>query len=232
MTLLVRIGLVVLILALVDALAAAGGARLTDDARLAIAAGLGAVLLASLSESALSLLAARPAARRVAVSASIWAGLCVALVVVYAHRDALRENAAHMLSAFEPSAPVEVGNGEAMIRRDRNGHFIALVRVNEEPIRMLVDTGSSFVAIPFEEAARLGVDVGALRFDRMVITANGPAMVAPIRLAEVRIGPVIVRNVRASVAEPGSLEDALLGMSFLSALEEMTIRGDRLSLKQ
>ena len=115
--------------------------------------------------------------------------------------------------------------------RDRAGHFTAIAWVNGEPLRMLVDTGSSDVALPYEEAARLGVDLDALAFTRRVITANGEAMVAPIVLPEVSVGPITLRDVRASVAEPGRLASPLLGMSFLGELSEVTIRGDQLRLR-
>jgi aspartyl protease family protein len=56
-------------------------------------------------------------------------------------------------------------------------------------------------------------------------------MVAPVRLGALRIGDLIVTDVRAAVAAPGALRGGLLGMSFLNRLEEITIRGDMITLR-
>jgi aspartyl protease family protein len=94
-----------------------------------------------------------------------------------------------------------------------------------------VDTGASLVLIRWEDAGPLGIDIASLRFITPVATANGQSMVAPVRLLEVKIGDLTVSDVRAAVAPPGALKGGLLGMSFLNRLDEITIRGDRITLK-
>ena len=56
-------------------------------------------------------------------------------------------------------------------------------------------------------------------------------MVAPVTLETIRIGDVAVENVRAAVAQEGNLHTSLLGMSFLGELEEVSIRRDRMTLR-
>ena len=55
-------------------------------------------------------------------------------------------------------------------------------------------------------------------FTHRVTTANGIARVAIVTLDSVAIEDIMVRNVRAAVAEPGKLTKTLLGMSFLGQL--------------
>ena len=55
-------------------------------------------------------------------------------------------------------------------------------------------------------------------------------MAADVRLNEIAVGPIIMRNVRALVARPGALEESLLGMSFLERLHGYAVERDRLIL--
>ena len=58
------------------------------------------------------------------------------------------------------------------------------------------------------------------------------ARVAPVVLDRVSIGDITVRNVPAAVSEPGSLGTSLLGMSFLSRLQRVDMRGGTLVLQE
>lgn len=132
--------------------------------------------------------------------------------------------------AFVAPQQTTVSPGEVRLRRASNGHFSARVLVNGAPMRMLVDTGATDVALPFEDAERAGVDMARLRFDEQVITANGIAKVASVRLDAVSLGEITLRDVRASVSQPGALAKPLLGMSFLGRLREVSFRGETLVL--
>ncbi len=95
-----------------------------------------------------------------------------------------------------------------------DGHFMAEGRINGGPIRFLVDTGASAIAIPASDADRLRIDYrkGRLSTTR---TAGGPITVYLVTLDTVRIGDIELRNIEAIVIEHG-LPVALLGNSFLS----------------
>lgn len=131
-----------------------------------------------------------------------------------------------------PSLALSHAAGEVELRRAWDGHYRADARINGREIRMMVDTGASMVLIPFEKAASLGLDPENLRFSMPVSTANGITAVAPVRLATIQIGPIVLRDVLAAVAHPGRLASPLLGMSFLERLSETTFRGDRLIMRQ
>lgn len=171
------------------------------------------------------------AGRALAVNLAVWCLIVAGFATAYLHRAQIRETALIAYSALQPGEPVTLSASETVLTSDRGGHFTTTARINGERVRMLVDTGSSDVALPYEEAERLGVDVTRLRFTRPVMTANGQAMVAPVVLPEVTVGPITLKNVKASVAEPGRLASPLLGMSFLGQLSEVSIRGDKLRLK-
>ena len=86
------------------------------------------------------------------------------------------------------------------------------------------------VVLTATDARKAGIDTRGLAFDVPVATANGSALAAEIRLDQVAVGPIVMRNVPALVARPGALEESLLGMSFLERLKSYTVERGRLIL--
>jgi aspartyl protease family protein len=115
----------------------------------------------------------------------------------------------------------------AVLQADERGHFFAQGMINGNPLRMLVDTGASLIALPATEALRMGIDYRKGQ-QGMVSTANGVAPVFRVRLDTVRIGDLELNQVDALVQEQG-LPIALLGMSFLNRIE-MRRSGDQMTL--
>lgn len=105
-----------------------------------------------------------------------------------------------------------------MLQADERGHFIVNALVNGAPLRAIVDTGASTVAINMSDARRAGVNFAGTR-RVMVQTAGGPRQALLVRLANVRIWDILVHDVEATVSEADELPVALLGMSFLNQLE-------------
>jgi aspartyl protease family protein len=81
------------------------------------------------------------------------------------------------------------------------------------------------------DARKAGIDPKSLTYRVPVLTANGRAMAARVRLDSVAIGPLDRKNVDALVAQPGALTQSLLGMSFLSRLRSYEFSGDFLRLR-
>lgn len=154
-----------------------------------------------------------------------WALIAGALAALYVNLDEIQ-------ARLRPSQPMSADGGVVSLRRANDGHYQADVRINGQRLRMMIDTGASMVAIPYEEAERLGVDVDALTFNRRVETANGVAYDAPTKLDRVAVGDIVLRDVRAGVASPGGLDTPLLGMSFLNRLQSYSFAGETLTLKQ
>jgi aspartyl protease family protein len=117
------------------------------------------------------------------------------------------------------------------LNRAPDGHFHAEAYINGRPVNVLVDTGATLVAMSYDDARAAGISVSDADFTQWSSTANGRARFAPVTLDDVRIGDVVVRNVRAAVSEPGRLDKTLLGMSFLGQTR-MQMQGGSLSLEQ
>ena len=118
----------------------------------------------------------------------------------------------------EAAAPRTSGGRTVELKAGAHGHFYSRIRVNGRDVDAMVDTGASIVALTFEDAASAGIHVRDPEFTHRVSTANGVARVAMITLDSVAIDDIMVRNVRAAVAERGKLSKTLLGMSFLGQL--------------
>ncbi len=117
------------------------------------------------------------------------------------------------------------------LNADERGHFLTDAVVDGRSLRMVVDTGASACVIMEEDAERLGLRPSPSEFRQEVATANGVIRVAPVRLNQVRIGAVSVRDVEAVVVPRGRLHVNLLGMSFLRRLHDFNIAGGRLTLR-
>jgi aspartyl protease family protein len=105
-----------------------------------------------------------------------------------------------------------------------NGHFVTSADINNRTVQVLVDTGASVVALSFEDAEKVGLNVG-------VSTANGLAKAARVMLREVEIDNVRVSDVQGLVMPKGAMRGTLLGMSFLSRLQSFSVEDGRLILK-
>jgi aspartyl protease family protein len=120
------------------------------------------------------------------------------------------------------------GAFEVVLRRNRAGHYVATGAINGVPVRFLVDTGATDVALPLDLARRLGLRLGA---EGTSMTANGPTRTWATRLDRVDLGGLVARGVRASVLPNMPGGEVLLGMGFLKHLE-LIQRGDTLTLRR
>lgn len=116
--------------------------------------------------------------------------------------------------------------GEVVLERNRAGHYVADGAINGVPVRFLLDTGATEVAVPKSLARELGLRVGGVV---TVQTANGPVAGFQTRLESVRLGAIELSDVAALVTEGLDSETVLLGMSFLNRLD-FSQRAGRLTL--
>jgi aspartyl protease family protein len=123
-------------------------------------------------------------------------------------------------------------SAETVLEADRFGHFIADVDIDGHRIKMLVDTGASFVSLSSEDAAALGLHPRNADFRIPTNTANGVGHVALAHLWRVRIGSVAIQDVDAFIAPPGAQKQSLLGMSALRKLRNFEFSASRLVLAQ
>lgn len=100
---------------------------------------------------------------------------------------------------------------------DARGHFVTEGSINGNPVRFLVDTGATTVALPAAEAQRLGIDYrkGERGYTN---TAGGVVPIYRVRLDSVKLGAIELTGIDGVVIEQG-LDIALLGMTFLNRVD-------------
>ena len=115
--------------------------------------------------------------------------------------------------------PAQTGSGapSVTLAADARGHFVGEGAINGLPVRFLIDTGATTIALPGAEAQRLGIDYRKGRRG-MSQTANGAVPIYLVTLDRVRLGAIELTGVEAVVIEQG-LGVALLGMTFLNRVE-------------
>lgn len=161
----------------------------------------------------------------------IWIVTALVFVVGYTYRYELNEIKDRIYSELDPATVQSPSPGVAIINIGSSGHFMTNVVVNGTKIRVLIDTGASTVFLTKEDASRIGIDLSSLTYNAMVQTANGNNFAAPIKLDQIQIGSIVIKNVRAMVSrEEGGI--SLLGMSFLSKLSSYSVEKGQLILQQ
>ena len=121
-----------------------------------------------------------------------------------------------------------VGATQVVLTADARGHFVAMGAINGMPVRFMVDTGATSVAISTTEARRLGINYLA-GVQGHASTANGVVPMYRVKLDNVRVGDILLTNVDGTVVDGAGLSLALLGMSFLNRTQ-MVRDGDKLTL--
>ena len=118
------------------------------------------------------------------------------------------------------------------LRKKPSGQFVARAEVNGEPVDVLIDTGASAVILRHADAEKAGIETATLNFATPIATANGPALAAAVHVRKIAIGAIVIDNVEALVAKPGSLNESLLGITFLRRLRSYELSGDFLTLRE
>lgn len=136
------------------------------------------------------------------------------------------------LAATVPGTAAAGDTGRILVvQADGRGHFTVHPRIEGTTVTMMVDTGATVVALTSEDAAAAGIRPLPRDFTRTVETANGAVAVAPVRIRELRLGDITVRDVEAVVIPAGRLGTSLLGMSFLRRLGGFDVARGRLTLR-
>ena len=90
---------------------------------------------------------------------------------------------------------------------------------------------ASSVVLKPSDAQAAGINTANLSYTTPIVTANGSTFAASIQLESIAVGSIVIRDVAALVARPGSLRESLLGMSFLQRLGSFEFSREFLTLR-
>jgi aspartyl protease family protein len=169
-------------------------------------------------------------------------GLLVAVLVLAPSLDSLSGNSASpATSAAEPAMVAGAGpqpaagavspgeaavDGSTAIDRDAGGRFHVAAMVNDQPVRLLVDTGADTLALSEADARSVGVAPDPAAFTVMVHTASGTGYAAHTRIDRLEVAGHDLGGVDALVVR--GLGTSLLGMAVLRRVGTVTLSGDRM----
>ena len=117
------------------------------------------------------------------------------------------------------------------VARARDGHYYLVARLNDVPVRFVVDTGATDVVLTREDARRVGIDLNSLVFSGSAGTANGMVRTAYARVDEMRLGSIVDDDVPVAVNR-GEMDSSLLGMAYLGRFGRIEISGNKLLLER
>ena len=126
-------------------------------------------------------------------------------------------------------APMPDPPRETVLDRAANGHFYATADVNGEPIRFVVDTGATTVALTQDDAKRAHVAFDPTQFR---VIGRGPS--GEVMGQEISIDTVALDGKRAAAVRGVVLQDSdmsLLGQAYLAHIDTVQIKGNEMRLK-
>lgn len=146
---------------------------------------------------------------------------------------AIAQAEADQAAATKPRSTPTASRSASVVsipKNARTGQYHYKGRVNSGYIDFLVDTGASAVALTAADARRAGVKESELTYNVPISTAGGRNYAARIKLDQVALGGITLRDVDAFVV-PEGLETSLLGMSWLGRLQEVKATPNALLLR-
>jgi len=135
------------------------------------------------------------------------------------------------MSSSPPADAATAGEArrETVLEREGNGHFYTYAEVNGDPVRFVVDTGASLVALTTKDARRLGIPFSPAEFDYVGEGASGPVRGKFVTVDSVEIDGKRVEDVRAVILDGSRL--SLLGQSYLTRMGEVQMKGDYMVMR-
>jgi len=117
---------------------------------------------------------------------------------------------------------------EIVLERNRYGHYVFDGEINGKSVTFLVDTGATEISIPTNLQTYLQLKAGR---SFSVSTANGVVSVYSTSLDELKLGEIVLTDIKAHL-NPGLPDDQiLLGMNVLKNME-LVQRGGSLIIRQ
>ncbi len=155
-------------------------------------------------------------------------GLLTRFVERPATSEALANDEQDGADAARERAAGAATTGQVAIKAGRDGHFYVDAEINFRPVRMMVDSGATVIALRQSDAHAAGIRPRRADFDRPVQTANGTAYAAEAELDSVAVREIEVGGVRALILPDDQLSVSLLGGSFLNRLARFEVSGGTL----
>jgi aspartyl protease family protein len=187
------------------------------------------IILAVLSGGLAARLQARPGT--VLAQLGTWGVVFAALVLIYSYRDQFTSLRDRFEAELIPAKGEQTGPTSIAFPLEADGHYHVYGTVNGTAVRFLVDSGSSDVVLSPADARMLGLQPEVMDYTMTAQTANGVVRGAPMRIQTLKVGPITIRDVPATVNQ-AEMPVSLLGLEFLRRLKSWGVENGRLTFQQ
>jgi aspartyl protease family protein len=127
------------------------------------------------------------------------------------------------------SQPAPSTGVEVTLQRESDRHYYANASVNGRPVRFLVDTGASEIALTEGDAKKIGLVVDPSKYELLGEGASGIVRGQYVDLKNVELEGIKQANAKAVILQGASV--SLLGQPFLEEVDEIVIRKGQMILR-
>ena len=118
---------------------------------------------------------------------------------------------------------------EVTLERNSDKHFYANATVNGKPVRFLVDTGASEIALTEADAKKAGIAIDPSKYELVGQGASGIVRGQYIEIQKIEVGGISDETTKAVVVQGANI--SLLGQPFLENVDEIVIRKGEMTLR-
>jgi len=161
--------------------------------------------------------------------AGLWLLFALVALILYSYRFEVGEIKDRVLSDLFPAKAINKNQEKLILNIAQDGHYYLNVKIKNQEVRFMIDTGASDMVIDEKIAIKLGYDLRKINYNKIFQTANGQSYGASIYFDEIDVSGVKFYNVQASITN-SDLVIPLLGMSFLQKFYKYEFFRDKLIL--
>jgi aspartyl protease family protein len=187
------------------------------------------IILAVLSGGVAARLQARPGTTLSQIGG--WFVIFAALILIYSYRDQFDAMRTRIVAELVPAQGQQTGPESIAFPVGEDGHYHINANLDGHDIGFLVDSGASDIVLTPEDARTIGLDPDYLNYSIPAMTANGRVMGAAVQINRLKVGPIEMMEIPATVNR-APMPVSLLGMEFLKRLRSWSVENGRLTLKQ
>jgi aspartyl protease family protein len=180
---------------------------------------------------ALILLISSLAARRlplgsVAKMLLAWVAIFSVLFVIVSYRFEFKQIWNHVKADILGTGNQQQSGSTVRLKRNDDGHFYAVVRVNGKPVQFLVDSGATMTSLSAEAAKIAGIEADRSAVPVIVDTANGAVKDWRAVANVMALESISIKDHAVLISDNLSEDQNLIGMNFLDELNSWRVEGD------
>lgn len=159
-----------------------------------------------------------------------WCVIFLCVLVLFSYRQEFTNIALHVRNNVL-GTPQQRAEGDTLhIRMSEDGHFWVMARVNDKPVRFLVDSGATLTTLSDDVASLAGIDMDGYSPAIAMQTANGMVFAKRSKIDGLSVGPIQTSNLPVVVSDRMNGVN-VLGMNFLTRLKSWRVEKNEMVLE-